>query len=113
MIVAVITMRMMKMAIDQIIDVVTVWYRFVTAAWTVYVIGVVASTLMRRSTTVWVGFTHFNLMFFNLAVLANVMQVPIVQVIDMSGMFDPGVFAVRTVLVVVLVYHSWLLPSNG
>jgi hypothetical protein len=112
-IVTVITMRMMQMAVDQIIDVVTVWYRFVTAAWTVYVIGVVASTLMCRSTSVWVGFTHFNLMFFNLAVLANVMQVPIVQVIDMPGMFDPGVFAVRTVLVVVLVCHSWFLPSNG
>jgi hypothetical protein len=46
MVIAVVTVRVVQMAIDQIIDMVTMRHRLMAAAWAVHMIGGVAGALM-------------------------------------------------------------------
>ena len=102
MVVTVVTMRVMKMPVDEIVNVVAVGDRFVPAIGTVDVAGVMPGAIVSRRAGVRVRVGHLEHVFFDLAVFTNVMQVAVVQIIDMVAVLDSGVFAVRAVLVVVM-----------
>jgi hypothetical protein len=53
-IVAVVTVGMMQVAVDEIIDVVTVGYRFVPATRAVLMTGLMTGAVMIRCTPIWV-----------------------------------------------------------
>ena len=102
MIIAVIAVRMVKMPVYEIVNVVAVRHRFVSASRTVYMIGIVSPASVPRRAAVRVAVADLHRMFFDLAVLADVMQVTVVQVVDVVAVLDAGVLAVRAVLVVVV-----------
>ena len=60
MVIAVITVRVMQMSIDQVIDVIAVGNRFVAAARAMDMIGVMATALMRWCAGIRIGFAHFD-----------------------------------------------------
>jgi len=60
MVIAVITVRVMQMSIDQVIDVIAVGNRFVAAARAMDVIGVMATALMCWCAGIRIGFAHFD-----------------------------------------------------
>ena len=60
MVITVITVRVMQMSIDQVIDVIAVRDRFVSAARAVDMIGVMAAALMCWCAGVRIGFAHFD-----------------------------------------------------
>ena len=78
MVVAVIAVRMVKMPIDEIVDVVAVRYRFVSAARTMNVIGIVSPTSVFGRTTGRVGVADLQRVLLDLAVGADVVQVTVV-----------------------------------
>ena len=68
---------MMEVAVNYVIDVITVWNRLVSAVWTVYVCFVVSFADMGRGAIIGVAFGNLDLMLFYFAVCFLVMQMAI------------------------------------
>jgi hypothetical protein len=106
MVVAVAIVLVMQVAIDQVIDMVAVRDRRVSASRSVHVVGRVGRAGMSAGAGGWVMSRHLQDMLFDHPVEGRVMQVSIVEVVDMSIMFDcrmPAVFSVDMVMVFVVV----------
>jgi hypothetical protein len=108
-VVAVALVRMVQMAIDQVIDVIAVGYGRVSAAGPVHVIGAVAAAGVSAGTTVWIGCGDVDAVFFDVACGGLVMKVAIMQIIYMVSVLDGRVstrWTVDMVVVFVVVSHS-------
>jgi hypothetical protein len=68
----------MEMAIYQVIDMVTVWDRFVSTAWTVNVVCSVAGANMSACATGWVRIGHFERVLFDNTCTCLMMQMTVV-----------------------------------
>jgi hypothetical protein len=101
-VIAVITVRMMQMTIDQIVDVITVRDWFVSTSRAMHVSRIVSSAVVIGSAVCRICRTYWNSVLFNHAVIAHPMQVAIVQVIGVILMLDRCVSAARTVDVIVV-----------
>ena len=102
MVVAVITVRVMQVTVDKIIDVVTMRYGLVTATGTMDMIRIVTTTLVRWRAAIRIGLAHFDLVFDNGSVLGHVMQMSVVQVVDVVTVLDASVLAIWSMLVFVV-----------
>jgi hypothetical protein len=106
MVVAVAVVLMVQVAIDQVIDMVAVRDRGVSASRSVNVVGRVGRADMSAGAGGWVMSRDLQDMLFDHPVEGRVMQVSIVEVVDMSIMFDccmPAIFSVDMVMVFVVV----------
>jgi hypothetical protein len=106
MVVAVAIVLVVQVAIDQVIDMVAVRDRRVSASRSVHVVGRVGRADMSAGAGGWVMSRDLQDMLFDHPVEGRVMQVSIVEVVDMSIMFDcrmPAVFSVDMVMVFVVV----------
>lgn len=116
MIVAVVTVRVVQMAVDQIIDVVTVGHGLVPAVGTMNMADGMAAAVMRRRAGGGIRAVHFQNVFIDV-IAVNVVQVAIVQVIGMAVVPNGRMPAIGTVLVgVVLVLVATLhgySPEKG
>ena len=101
MVVAVVAMRMVQMAIDEVIDVVAMRHRFVAAAVAVHVAGFVAAAVVVRRADVRVGGADGDGVFIDV-VAVRMVQVSVVQVINVAFVLDGGVAAACAVLVFVI-----------
>ena len=97
MVVAVVTVRMVQMAIDEVIDVVAMRHRFVAAAGAMHV----AVAVMVGGADVRVGGADGDGVFIDV-VAVRVVQVAVVQVINVAFVLDGGVAAACAVLVFVV-----------
>ena len=89
MVVAVITVRMMQPAIDQIIDVIGVRDRLMTTAGTMNMVCFVAGMPEFWRTAIWVLSAHLNrVLLDDVAVL--MVQMTVVKVVDMVAVLDRG-----------------------
>ena len=106
MVVAVAIVLVVQVAIDQVIDMVAVRDRRVSASRSVHVVGRVGRAGMSAGAGGWVMSRDLQDMLFDHPVEGRVMQVSIVEVVDMSVMFDcrmPAIFSVDMVMVFVVV----------
>jgi len=106
MVVAVAIVLVMQVAIDQVIDMVAVRDRRVSASRSMHVVGRVGRAGMSAGAGGWVMSRDLQDMLFDRPVEGRVMQVSIVEVVDMSIMFDcrmPAIFSVDMVMVFVVV----------
>lgn len=106
MVVAVAIVLVVQVAIDQVIDMVAVRDRRVSASRSMHVVGRVGRAGMSAGAGGWVMSRNLQDMLFDHPVEGRVMQVSIVEVVDMSIMFDcrmPAVFSVDMVMVFVVV----------
>jgi hypothetical protein len=101
-VVAVIAVGMVKAAIDEVIDVVTVGHRLVSAAGAVVVSGLVRAGLVRSGAAIGIRRRHFEGVFLDRAVRLLMMEMAVVQVVEMITVSDRGVPASVAVLVVVI-----------
>lgn len=101
MIVAVIAVWMMQVAIDQIIDVVAVRDRLVTASWAMNMAGLVPRARVSRRAPVGILRRHLYDMFIDVTRM-HVMQVTIVQIVHMITVLHGRMPASGTMLVVVV-----------
>jgi hypothetical protein len=105
MIITVVAVGIVKVILDQIIDMPAVGHCLVAAPGTVDVIGLVPSTTMVRRAPIRVPVTDFQrVLFHNIRTSADhrMVKVPIMQIIDMAAMFDTDMATVRTVLMPVI-----------
>jgi hypothetical protein len=87
MIIAMIAMGMVKVAVDQIIDVIAVRHGFVAAIGTVDMPFGVAANLVIASAFIGMRSIHLNHVFFNLAVLL-MHQMSAYEIIHVPVMFN-------------------------
>lgn len=110
MIITVVTMRVVQVAVDQIIDVIAVRHRLMAAAGAMHMVGRMGPARVGGGTSSRIDLADFHHVLLHRAVSANVMQVIIVQIVDVVTMLDPGVLTIGTVLVIVvfvgLTHHS-------
>jgi hypothetical protein len=88
--------------IDQIVDVVAVGHRFVTTSRTVDVIRTMTTTTMRGCAAIWIVLTYFNAVLNNGPVFTDMMQMPIMQIVNVVAVLNACVFTVWSVLVIVV-----------
>ena len=109
--IAMISVRVMQMPIHQIIDVVAMRHRFMSATWTMLVSRLVTRTGVRH-TGRRIRPRHLNYTFV-VVPLVRLVQVTVVNIVHMISMLDRRVSATSSMLVrMVLVYmmcHSLLL----
>ena len=97
MVVAVIAVLVMQTAVDDVVNVITVRYGFVAATFAVNV----AVAGVNRMAAVRIGFIDAQDMLVVVAVVLMV-QVAVVQIIDVTFVFDGSVAAVCAVNVVMM-----------
>jgi len=96
-VIAMVSVRMVEMTIDEVVDVVAVDYRWVTATGSVDVALVVAGAFMAGRAAVWIDCRYLQHAFIHM-VAVNVVQVSVVQVVRMALMLDGEMTASRTML---------------
>lgn len=115
-VVAVALVRMVQMAIDQVIDVIAVRHGWVSATGPVHVVGAVAAARVPAGATVRIGCGNVDAVFFDVACGGLVMKVAIMQIIHMVSVLDRRVSAswtVDMVVVFVVVSHSDVSLMQG
>jgi hypothetical protein len=114
-VVAVVAVRVMQVAVDQVINVVAVRDCLVAAAWAVLVIFRMALAIVLRRAIRLVHAADRELVLLDIST-GLVMQMPVVQVIDMAVVNDGGVatlFAVLMRMVVMVSCHFSFSLFNG
>jgi hypothetical protein len=101
MVVAVVRVRVMQMASDEVVDVVAVGNRLMTAASAVDVAGLVAFTSMLRRTSRGVLDVDLEYVLIDVVVV-RMMQMALVQVVEMIAVRHRDVAAAGPVLVGVI-----------
>lgn len=101
MIIAVIAVDVVQVTVDHVVDVVTVWDRFVPTPRPVNVPRLVSAALMSRRAVIRVDLGYSDHVLIDV-VTVRMMQVPVVQVIDVSVVLNGLMATTRTVDVIVL-----------
>jgi hypothetical protein len=96
-VVAVITVRVVQAAVDNVVDMVAVRHRLVPTAWTMDVDFVV----LDRLTTLGVLCVYFKTVLI-VVIAVFMVHVSVMQVVGVIAVLDLGMTAVRAVLVVVM-----------
>jgi len=110
-VVAVVAVRVMQMAVDEVVDVIAVRDLFVAAVRTVDVLLVMAFAVVIRGAGVGIGGIHREHVLIDVFVVRMV-QMSVVQIVRMAFVLDGGVAAIRTVLVLVaFVLFTWIHGS--
>ncbi|WP_174902454.1 hypothetical protein [Burkholderia pseudomultivorans] len=117
MIVAVVAMRVMKAAVDQIIDVIAMRNGFMPAARTVHMARLMIAAV--RRTPVRIFRADFDLVFVYV-IAVRMVQVAVVEIVDVVAMLDRRMATSRTMLMFMLGVmtliagaHTYLLCSSG
>ncbi len=110
MVVAVVPVRMMQMAVHQVIHMVPVRHCLVPASLTVHVPRFVPRTCVGRRTDIWIGLAHFQGALIHMAVM-RVVQVTIMQIVDVilvndCRMSTAGAVHVRMVFMRLVFAHD-------
>jgi hypothetical protein len=102
-VVTVVAVRMMQVAIDQVVNVITVRDRFVAAVGAMNVTGIMLATVVRRGAIRRVSRTHRDSVLFDNAVIPHAVQMAIMQVVGVILMLDRSMPATRAMNVIVIV----------
>ena len=106
--------RMMQMSVHQIIHMIPMWYRLVSAALSVHMPGLMRLTGMTSCTSCRIRFRHLQCVFVKVPVM-RMMQMPVMQIIHMPLMQYCRVPAVRAMyvrmVVVYVMFHNLFLLS--
>jgi hypothetical protein len=106
MIVAVIAVRMMQVAVDQIVDMIAMRHRLMPAAGTMHMSRIVSGAAMIGRAHVGIDSRYFDHMLVDV-IPVHMMKMPIVEIIDMIAMPYRRVSAIRTMLMGV-VLMMWM-----
>jgi hypothetical protein len=104
-VVAVCAVRMVQMAVDEIVDMVAVRNSGMPAVGSMHVAVRVAAAFMVGCARARIGTADRQLMLFDLSVGQGMMQMSIVQIVDVTLMLDGRMTAIGPVLVRVILMH--------
>lgn len=102
MMIAVAVVRMVQVAIDQVIDVITVRDRFMSTTRAMNVVRSVSGTRMSACAVVWIRIVDRQRMFLHAACTSRVMKMTVVQIVYVILMLDRRMSALSTMLMIVI-----------
>jgi hypothetical protein len=111
MVVAVAIVRPVKMAVDEVVDVIAVRHGLVPAVRSVNVTALVAAAVVLRRAAVRMLSIDGDRMLVDV-VAVRVVEMSVVQVVDMPLVIDGGVAASWAVVVIVLVVHQVIAHAD-
>lgn len=117
MIIAMFPMRMVKMTIHQVVNMVSMHYFWVTAVGPMHVSGAVAVALVSRRAVVRIGRRDLQHTFIHVIDM-RVVQMSVMQIVSMTIMFNREMTTARTMLMRVPVNfraasHNYLVIYLG
>ena len=112
MVVAVVAVRVMQVAVNEVVDVVAVRYWFMATTRAVNVAGFMAFAVVIRRASVRVGGADFDDVLVHM-IAVRVMQVAVMQVINVIAVFDRGMTAERAVLMLVVLMVGKIAVAHG
>lgn len=112
MVVAMAAVRVVQMAIDQIVDMVAMRHGFMAATGPMDMAGGMAGARMVRRASDRIGRRRFDMVFIDM-IAVQVMQMPVMQIIDMALVADGGMAAGRAMLVGMLVVMGLVAGRHG
>lgn len=98
MIIAVIAVRVMKVAVNKVVDVIAMWHGFVAAVGTVNMSCLMTDAAVVRRALVRVLGSYFKRVFIHVARM-HVVQMAVMKIVNVITMRNGGVAARRPVLV--------------
>lgn len=110
-VVAVVAVGVVEAAVDEVVDVVAVGHRFMSAAGTVVV--PFATGVARGNAPVGVALGHFEGVLFHRAVGILVVEVAVVEVVEVIAVLDRGMAAAGAVTMVVVFVLVDGIHGNG
>jgi len=111
-VVAMIAMRMMQVAVDQIVQVIAMRHGVVPASRTVHVPRLVPTALVIGRAAIRVGRRDFQSVFVHVIAM-RVMQMAVVEIVDMIAVPDGRMFAGRAVLVIMMGVVRFVTGCHG
>jgi hypothetical protein len=114
-IVAVITMWMVQVTFDEIINVITMGHRLVSTTRAVFMARFMAATVMIGRAPIGILQPDFYHVLFDerrVSGSGGTMQVSVVKVIDVTCVFDRGVATLWTVLVTLVRMNFWIFHNK-
>lgn len=112
MVVAVVTMRVMQMTINQIIRMVAVRDSLVATARSMTVRSVVSPTPMIGGAAVWIRSAYRKHVLVHM-ILMRMMQMAIMQIVDVAIVTNSEVAAARSVLMRVIDVNRMIVRGHG
>jgi hypothetical protein len=116
MIVAMVPVRMMQMAVDQVVDMITMWYRLVAAGRSMPMTFLVATAIVVGRAPLGIGAGYLDHVLV-IVVAMRMVQVAVMEIVDVVAMLDRGVaaawsVAVRVILMDRVLGHASLLRQG-
>lgn len=99
MIVAMVTVRVMKTTVDKIVDVVTMRNGLVTAAGSMHMILVVTTAIVLTSARVRIHVRYFQSVLNDGSIFRDMLQLAVLQIANVIPVLNRRVPAVRAVIV--------------
>lgn len=112
MIVAVVAMRVVQAAIDEVIDMVAMRHGFMSAAGAVDVARFVSAAILTRRAAIRVGLANRDDVLVHMVAM-RVMQVAVMQVVHVVPVAHGGMPAARSVFVVVVRVMGGAASGHG
>jgi hypothetical protein len=113
MVVTVVAMGMVEAAIDEVIDVIAMGHRLVSAAWAMMVAVPVGTDVRGSGAAIRVVRSHLEGVFLDRTIGILVMEMTVVQVVEVVAVADRGVTASVAVLVIVIVVEMRAHDPRG
>ena len=101
MVVAVVAVRVVKMALDPVIHMVTVRHRLMPAARPVHMAGCMTAAAMVGGAAIGVGARHLDHVLVDVT-LVRVMEMTVMQIVDVIAMAHGGMAAARAMTMVMM-----------
>jgi len=92
-----VAVRMVQVAVDQIVDVIAVRHGFMAASRPVHVVGSMAGALVVRGAAIGVSLRNFDDVLIDVVAM-RMLQVTVLQIIDVVAVVDGRVPALGAVL---------------
>lgn len=117
MVVAMVAMRMVQMAVDEIIDVIAMWHGLMTATGSMDMRGIMTSATMFRGAVRRVFLTYLDNMLVDMTIMRMV-KMTVMQIINMVAVANSNVSATGFVLVIMVmmmrqstITHNYFLKN--
>lgn len=101
MIIAMITVRMMEVSVDKIIDVIAVGYRLMSAPRAVHMPRLVTAAAVIRRASIGIFRAHLDDMLIHV-IAVRMMEMAIMQIVDVVGVTNGRVATAGAMLMVVI-----------
>jgi hypothetical protein len=103
MVITVVPMWVVKVTVDQVVDVITVRNWFMTASRSMNMPRIMLPTIVCRRAIIGIRRAYRNCMLFNDTIIPHVMKMSIMKVVCMLSVSDARVAASRTMDMIVIV----------